>query len=301
MRYLSVVVAIVGMFSFVGACTAQMSSSNFQIQWDSIGSGGSETSSSASFQLHDAIGGNAQGNSSSTSFDTIAGYQAGVDESLLSFTVASESVSTERVVTNLVGTTITTDTTGLSEGDYVVLIQDEGASQISAVGVIESIGVGTITVDSLTDGGVAPVIDGTNDVLYVLSGTAANLGTISASAVSTTVVGFIVTANVPNGYTVQVVDDGNLRNGANDINDVADGSVTAGSEEYGGRSSDTSVTGSTFDTQDTAFTTSFTPVTDRSSAAFDSRDFVTLKASISGSTVNASYAHVLSFILSGNF
>jgi hypothetical protein len=35
------------------------------------------------------------------------------------------------------------------------------------------------------------------------------------------------------GYTITAAEDGNLRSGANDIDDVADGTVSAGAEEYG--------------------------------------------------------------------
>ena len=113
--------------------------------------------------------------------------------------------------------------------------------------------------------------------------------------------GFEVTAETDNGYVVQVFDDGNLRDGANDIDDVADGTVTAGAEEYGGRSSDTSLADSTFDSADTGFTTSFTNVATESSASFASRNFVTIKAAMSSASSNGSYAHTLSFIASGNF
>ncbi|OGL67062.1 hypothetical protein A2856_01110 [Candidatus Uhrbacteria bacterium RIFCSPHIGHO2_01_FULL_63_20] len=230
-----------------------------------------------------------------------AGYRGGVFDQVITFEVFAQNNGSQRAATAAVGTTITCSTAGLAEGDFVALVQDEGASQVSAVGRIISIGAGTITVDELRDGGSAPVIDGTADFVYLLDATTAALSTLDNAVVSTALVGFDVTAEVDGGYTVQIADDGNLRDGASDINDVADGTVTAGSEEFGGRSSDTTLVGSSFDTADSAITTSFQEVATRSVVSFESRDFVTLKASISGSTNDGSYANALSFIVSGNY
>lgn len=300
MRIASIAVAIVGVFMFVGVVSAEMSSSNFEVRFDSVGSSGLDTSSSASFQLRDSTDANGPGDSTAATFQLSSGYRAGIFDTVINFSVAAQSNATEQAATASVGTTITTSTAGLAVEDFVVLVQNKGAGQVSAVGKIISIGAGTITVDELKDGGVAPVIDGTNDFLYILTGSSVDLGTLDALTVSTSVVGMDVNAEVDNGYTIQVFDDGNLRNGANDINDVADGTVTAGSEEYGGRSSDVSLA-STFDTDDTAFTTGFQEVASRSVTSFESRDFVTLKASISGGTTGAAYAHTLSFIVSANY
>ncbi len=301
MRIASVAVAIVGVFLIVGVVSAEMSSSNFEVRFDNVGSSGLDTSSSASFQLRDSTEANGPGDSVGTTFQLSSGYRAGIFDSVINFVVAAQSNATEQAATASAGTTITTSIAGLAVGDFVALVQDKGASQVSAVGKIISIGVGTITVDELKDGGVAPTINGTNDFLYVLIGSSVDFGTLDSLILSTALIGMDVNAEVDNGYTIQVFDDGNLRNGVNDINDVGDGAVTTGSEEYGGRSSDTTLSGSTFDTSDTGFTTGFQEVTSRSFTSFESRDFVTLKASVSGATTGAAYAHTLSFIMSANY
>lgn len=63
------------------------------------------------------------------------------------------------------------------------------------------------------------------------------LGALSLDSVSSGSVVLNVTTDSTTGYTTSVTEDGNLRKGAggdnDDINDVSDGSVTAGSEEYG--------------------------------------------------------------------
>ena len=109
-------------------------------------------------------------------------------------------------------------------------------------------------------------------------------------------------ADVPTGYSVYVREDQDLQTaGADTINDVADGSVTSGSEEYGGRSSDTSLSSTTFDTADTAFTTTFQQVASRTGATLKARDFLTLKAAIATDTINGAYSQTLTVVFVGNY
>jgi hypothetical protein len=291
----------VGIFSWMTVASAQMSSTNYLIRWDTISTGGSDTSTSSSFQLRDTVGNTATGDSDSSSYQMAAGYRQGVFDPLVTFDVFSQLTTSGRAATAVSGNTITAATNGLSAGDYIVLLQDQGAGQISAIGRIVSAGGGTIVVDELKDGGTAPTIDGSNDYVYLLEGMNADLDTLDAAIVSAAVIGFQVRTDAGNGYVVQALVNGKLRDGANDIDDVGDGAVTVGSEEYGGRSSDTSIAGSTFDTADTAFSTSSQDVADESSYTFQSRNFLTLKASIDGSTADGSYEQSLALIASVNF
>lgn len=290
------------LFSGGSLVFAAMSSTNYQIQWDSFSSGSSDTSSSTSYKLRDSLGSGDLGNNTSTSYQIDSGYRAGIYDQVVALQVFGQS-STSTSATSLSGTQISvSSTSSFSAGDYIALVQDEGVSQVAAVGKISSIGVGTLTVDFFKNGGTAPTIDGTNDKVYKLSGTAVALGTLSWESVTTSIVGFEVSADTGNGYTVSVLSDGALRYGVYDINDVTDGSVTAGAEEYGGRSTDTTLANSTFDTVDTAFSTTAQEVATESAAAFDNRNFVTLKASMNhSSSTNGSYSQALSFVLSGNF
>jgi hypothetical protein len=295
-------IVLVGFFIWSNIASAAMSSTNYRIDWDTISTGGSDTSSSATYGLRDTLGNTGIGNSSSTTYNLRAGYRQGIYDQVISFEVFGQT-STSTAASSLSSTTITVaSTSGFSVGDFIALIQDKGSSQVSAVGQITSIGGSTLTVDALQDGGTAPTIDGTNDYVYRLSGASVGLGTLNKLVMATATIGFNVTADVDDGYTIQVYDDGNLRTSAQDINDVTDGAVTIGGEEYGGRSSDTSVSGSTFDTQDTAFTTSFQPLVEETQGGFERRSFVTLKAAVTPETPqNNTYSHVLSFVMSGNF
>lgn len=124
-----------------------------------------------------------------------------------------------------------------------------------------------------------------------------NLGALSASSTQTGVVTLTTSTNAPFGYTTTVYEDGNLRVGANDIDDVADGSVTTGVEEYG-----IGLTGT-----DRAFSTdqpiTGTPLTiaSRSTWKNGASTTVTFKASIDGSTASGTYSHTLYYVSTGNF
>jgi hypothetical protein len=290
----------VGVFMYLQAVSAQMTSTNYQILWDSVNTGGLDISSSSSYQLRDSLGQTADARSTSTSYIQDTGYRSGIYDQVLSLSILSQSDASARSASALSGLVVTTNPIGFSIGDYVVVIQDRGASQVSGMGKIASVGVSTITLDRLSTDGTTPVIDGTSDYVYKLTGSAISLGTITNSAVQTAIIGLDVTADLPSGYTLQIKEDGALRSGAYDIDDVVDGTVTAGSEEYGARSSDTSLA-TTFDTQDAGITTTFQEIVSSSSRKFYERNFVTLKASASGSSYSGSYSQTLSIILSGNF
>lgn len=303
MTKLVVAFVLVGFFIYSNPALAEMTSTNYQIRWDSLTEGGSDTSSSTNYGIHDSVGGSALGNSTSTNYQMDSGYRAGIFDQVITFDVFTQNSSDSRAVSSRSGTTVAmSQTTGLSAGDYVVLVQDAGASQVSAIGKITSVSSGvSITVDSWSDGGVTPTIDGSNDRLYPLSGSSVALGNLDAGAVSTAVIGYEVTADLTNGYAIQVFADGDLTNGSHAITGVSDGAVTAGSEEYGARSSDGSIATSTFDTQDTAITTSSQDVTTESSPKFDDRHFVTLKAAIATGMTTGSYTQALTLIASGNY
>ena len=303
MGKLFAVFALVGFFIYVNPAFAEMTSTNFKIRWDSVTTGGSDTASSASFGLRDSVSGSAVGTGMSASFQVIDGYRAGIFDQILTFDILPQNMTDLRSVSARSGLVISTaSTTGISVGDFVALIQNLGTSQISAVGKVTSIASGSsITVDAWSDNGTTPTIDGTNDYFSLLNGTSIAFGNLSASSVTTGIIAFQVSSELQNGYSVQMMQGGNLISGSDDINSVADGSVTAGSEEYGAISSDVTLAGSTFDTQDTAVSSSFQDVTTESAVKFNDRHFVTLKASMASGTVSGTYTQTLTLIASGNF
>ena len=294
------VVVLFGLTTTFGV--AQMTSTNYEIRFDHFGQGGDDSSSSASYQLRDTVGGTAVDPSTSTNYQETGGYRDGVFDEVATFDVFGMNTTTQVAASALASSTITvTSSAGFSVGDLIILVQDEGASQVSAIGEVASTGAGSITVDVLYPS--SPTIDGTDDYVYNLSSTSVSFGTLSSSAVSTRVLAWEVDADVDDGYAVYVYEDEDLSSSDDlvSISDVADGAVSAGVSEYGARSSDSSLATSTFDTQDTAFTTTQQLVGSRSGFSFESRDFLTLKASISASQNDASYAHNLTFIYVGDY
>lgn len=301
MRGFIAAIAIVGFFGTSVGAFAQMNSTNYEIRWDTVGSGGNDTSTSSSYILRDTVGNTAIGDGTATSYSLRSGYRLGVFDQVIAFSLFSQQNASSTAATAVSGNTITCSPVNFDVGDMIALVQDVGASQVSALGQVASLGANSITVDSFKNGATAPTIDGTNDVVYLLSGSSADLDTLDASSVSTSIIGMEVSSDVDRGYVVQVRADGSLRADGSAIDGVSDGTVTAGSEEYGGRSSDTSLSNSTFDSTDTAFTTTFQDIADASSAKLDDRNFLTLKGSVSSSTSNGAYAQVLTLIVSGNF
>lgn len=282
---------------------ATMSSTNYQIQWDSIGSGGTDSASSSSYQLRDTIGNLAPGDSASTTYDLRSGYRQGVVDQSFRFDLVVQSNSSQTTATALSGNTVTVGSvSGLGVGDYIFLVQDQGVAQVAAIGRIASLGASTLTVDAFTNGGTAPTIDGSGDYVYEMnSGETPSFGNISTAVVSTTAFGWEVTSISQNGHAVYVFDDGNLRTTNAEIDDVADGAVTGGSEEYGARSSDTSLMGSTFDTVDSAITTVAQMIGTESSDVYENRGFLILKLGVSNDTPSGTYTAATTVIATGNF
>ncbi|NBT36871.1 MAG: hypothetical protein EBT21_01890 [Actinobacteria bacterium] len=302
MRKIFAAIVIVGFFGSAFPVAASMSSASYEIQWDTVGNGGDDASSSGSYILRDTIGNAAVGDGSSTNYGLRAGYRHGVFDQLIDFSYFAENGSVSVGANSIAGSTISCDSAvGLSVGDMVALIQDRGASQVSAIGMITSIAGSDVTVDELKDGGTSPVIDGTDDSVVLLDGTDSGLDTLSSNRVRTSILGWNVHAETDTGYVVQIMADGDLRDGSATVDAVSDGEVTVGSEEYGARSSDTTLADSTFDSEDTAFTTSFQDVADSSDISYADRNFLTLKAAVSSSTSSGSYAQSLTLIVSGKY
>lgn len=301
MRSYIITFAVVGFFVCAPFVEAAMNSTNYMIRWDTVSTGGSDTASSASYGLRDTAESTVAGLGTSSSYLLSQGYRFAIDDQFIRFEVKAQNTSQGRAASALSGLTVTASTSGISVNDLIAVVQDLGVSQVGAIGRVASIGSGTLTVDAWKNGGTAPTVDGSNDYVYPLTSTTVALSDLSTSSVVTSIVAFEVSIDNDDGYVVQVFDDGNLRSGANTIDDVADGAVTTGSEEYGARSSDTTISTSTFDSADTAITTTSTDVATESTGITESRNFLTMKAGISTSTSSRDYSQTLGLIASGNF
>ncbi len=280
-----------------------MTSPSYQIQWDSVGVGGEDTSESASYRLRDSLQ-MLQGTSTSSSYQVGAGYRAGIYDPVVHFTVHAQDRSTQVAATDITATSVTvTSTSDFAVNDYIGVVANEGLSQASAIGRITSVAGNDLNVDFFTYQSTLPVIDSQNDYVYKLEGSNIPLANLSPNIAVTGLVAWDVDADVPTGYTVYVADDHDLRMPSDSgelISDVADGVVTLGAEEYGGRSSDATLN-SSFDSADGAFTETFQEVASRTTPVLHSRDFLTLKAAVNEATLNGSYAHTLTVVFVGNY
>jgi len=130
-----------------------------------------------------------------------------------------------------------------------------------------------------------------------LSDSSFSLSSLSSTAVRTASYTVGVSTNADSGYTLQVLEDGNLRSGASSITDVSDGTVTVGSLEYGISASGTDAVL----VGDNAITT--TPLTVASSASrtTGTTTTVTHKASVAGGEPSGTYSHTVTYIAVANF
>lgn len=292
-------------FVFSPSAFAAMSSTNYMVQWDSIAVGASDTQSSSSYRLRSSVDmGVSADDLSSSSYRLDGGFRGGVYDPVSTFQLYVQDTSTQVAATAATSTTVTvTSASGFVVGNRILLVQNEGTSQVTGMGKITSILGSTITVDSFEGG--SPTIDGSGgDYLYKMTtnGTSLPLSGPTSSTLVTGVVAWEATADIQTGYSVYLMEDDDLRTtGLDEIPDVADGAVTAGSSEYGGRSSDASLSSSTFDTQDTAITTSPQLVASRAAVTFLARDYVTLKLAISTSQQGGAYSQNLYVLFAGNY
>lgn len=132
-----------------------------------------------------------------------------------------------------------------------------------------------------------------------LSQDSISLGEMSLNQVKSAEVVLQVTTDASTGYTALISEDGNLRKGAgganDDINDVVDGAVTAGSEEYGITTSGAAALIGT----DEAIHNSVAVA--QSNGAVTSQDTtVTFKGSIGPQSRAGSYSQTVTFTVTAN-
>lgn len=114
-------------------------STNYQIDNDTISSGGSENSSSASYSIADTLGGFAVGTSTSANYRNDAGYRAAVADSFITITAPSDITLTALSATqnSAVGSSTWTIETG-DTGGYTLTIKASTTPALKATSTGES-------------------------------------------------------------------------------------------------------------------------------------------------------------------
>ena len=168
----------------------------------------------------------------------------------------------------------------------------------------------TTSTNYTTGSGFQYVLAEIPQITFTISESSVNLLTLSTSAVNTDSHTISVTTNAREGYTARVFEDGNLRDGAKDINDAGvDNDVDQSSEEYGLATSRSGQDITEWDgacdgsNPEAAEAITGTPQSVASSALPVDNHSTTLcyAASIAGSTPNGVYQHVLTYIATGTF
>ncbi len=283
-----------------------MSSTNYEIDWDSMNIGGEDTSSSTNYQIRDTLGEIGTGVSSSASYEVRAGYRQGITEiPLLNFSLSTQDNASQVTYSafNNAGEQVTVSSTaGYLVNDYIAVVENKGGGQLVAIGKITNIAALVITVDKWSgdNGSINAVPAGSDDYVYELNGSAAQLGTLSTSTIETAVTRIEVTTNTSSGYTSTITEDGNLRTGAGaDIDDVVDGTVTADNDEYGISTTGDDAAG----VSDFAITGGTTNVATKATYGNERRTAIIYQAAVSFATsaVATSYSHIVTYITTANF
>lgn len=131
-----------------------------------------------------------------------------------------------------------------------------------------------------------------------LSTNAMSLGSLTTADTNEASQTLTITTNSPTGYSATITEDGNLRFGDNDINDVSDGEVTASSEEYGFR---TSGVAGQFNSADTAITSVAKTIATTSTIAINEQTAITYKASITHGIPVGTYSHIVTITTTANY
>lgn len=283
-----------------------MSSTQYQINWDSLNSGGEDSSSSTNFRLRDTVGEMGTGLSESQNYQLSAGYRAGDEqEPFLALTVGTQENSTRTPWTAFSSGSNTATlwaTSSFAIGDFIGVVENVGLSQLVAFGKITNISGAVVTVDSWSGepGNLSAVPGGGNDFVYRLNGKTASLGTQVSTQAGTSLTVVDVLSNVGSGYVVSVQADTDFKNGTSStIVNVSDGAVSLGSEEYGGESIGTYATSTGIDF---AFSSSTQRNVQESATVGDhDRNGVIYKLTVTASTPSGNYSHNVIYRLTAKF
>ena len=214
-----------------------MTSASYQINWDDMSAGGGDFGTSANFITHDTLGDVAAGSGSSANFRLSAGYRLPETANILGYEVKARAASPSPTWSAFNGSDQVTvsSAAGFAVGDLVAITENQGLTQFIAIGRITTIGGNLITVDRFDGdtGSISLVSAGGDDFVYRLSATSLALGAVTVATAAVGVVGTSVVTSVPTGYSLYVHGNHLLQNGVETIDEVLDGAVTIGSEEFG--------------------------------------------------------------------
>ncbi len=293
-------------FSITNGVSAAMNSTNYQINFDSINSGGTDFSSSTNYQMSDSLGEQGTGYTSSTNYLLHAGYRQSDETSeipTLEFILGAQENNTATAYTaiSIAGKTVTVaNTTYFVTGTRIGVVENQGLAENFVVGRVTDVNGLILTVDKWEGmtGSIGAVPAGGNDFVYRTEGHTIALGTLDTLGAAG-IVHTEVSTNAANGYTLQIQADGYLEADAtHHIQDVSDGTVTAGSNEYGARVYGTTATSTG---SDFAVTTSYRDIQKSITTANADRVGMIYKASIDYTIAAGNYQQSVRYLLTANY
>ena len=210
------------------------------------------------------------------------------------------------VVTCLVGDGTPNPTNPSAADGYsvtVVTTSDSGAG-IAYVGNANDV---TVSVDVLPN--LSLTIDNPDATNCTLASgvTTCNLGTVLTTTIATGNYDVNVGTNAANGATLQIAEDGNLRNGGNSITDFVEdsGTITAGTDEYGITvAADAAWTKAGIYTDDASPIATGPVTVATTSAPIDiaGNDItITHQVAIDSTVVGLTYSHIVTWTATANF
>lgn len=174
------------------------------------------------------------------------------------------------------------DTTTLTGGEFSIY---DGGEYAAA-------GTSTSTGFDLRAGFQASLV---GTISLSLDKSSITFGTLSLEGVASDTVVATVTTDSLTGYTVTLAEDGNLRSGALDIDDVSGGTVAAGTEGYGLRT--TGLSGAL--AGDTAINGTITVVSTSTPASADSTNLI-FRAAVGPQSRAGSYGQTITVSATAN-
>lgn len=304
MRYL-VCALITGIFLIASTVQAAMTSTNFEVRFDSINSGGSDNGTSANYRLLDTIGEQAIGISTSTNYALLAGYRQADDYvPSLSLSVSAQENNTQvpylalSTSTNVVTVALSSS---FSTGTYIAVIENLGLHQKTIVGKITQIIGNDLTVDKW-DGQVYQISNnpqGEDDYVYRMDAQNGVFGRLESNTPKTTVSRTEVSTNSLSGYTVYMQSDGYLRGSTTThIMDALDDEVSMDAEEYGAQVYGTPATSTGIDF---AVTSTLREIQHSTTTATNDRVAIVYKINIMPYTPASNYHQKVRYLLTANF
>jgi hypothetical protein len=207
--------------------------------------------------------------------------------SILDGTLAASAAITITLADGL--TTYTTTT--YAQESMAINTQDSGDTPLD-------FGVALITNDNTTTVTASVPLF----VNMAVDDTSVELGTLSTASVSTATQTYTVNSNNQTGVTLQIAADGDLDDiSANTIDEVAGGTVDAGTEEYGIAVTGSSLTiDATYISGDNPIVQAPDPIANSAGSVSNATMDITYKASIAGTTVAGSYNQVVTITIATN-